>query len=238
MPSQHTIKIYLPNCVIDHADELAAFFFVSNLSSVGAAAFDRRVTSPLNPRDRFVEDDVRAINKTMMARTAYKHWAPITQSAVPPGWLRALDPSWDLVAMNDDDWAAAQCETRLLAALTAVIAPYRTTSIVTKLLHLKRPSLIPICDSYVCAMLGKHGGNATDTARLIGAVREVGRANLDALMEISRRLISIGVDRTPVRILDSLLWTGYQKAGPYAEFGRWITQCRDGRLFFQTASPD
>jgi Family of unknown function (DUF6308) len=76
------------------------------------------------------------------------------------------------------------------------MGPYRTTSITTKLLHLKRPNLIPICDSYVCSMVGKRAGNATGTTSLIMAVREIGCANLDALAEISQRLRSIGINRT------------------------------------------
>lgn len=95
MPTNDSIEIRLPNRVIDHADERAAFFFVSNISSVGASAYDRRVVSPENPADHFQVADVRALNSTMMARTQYAHWAEFTESAVPPAWLQALDASWD-----------------------------------------------------------------------------------------------------------------------------------------------
>ncbi len=98
--------------------------FLSNISSVGAAAYDRRVTSAQNPPDQFEVADVRAINTTMMARTQYVHWAQYTESARPLGWLQALDRSWDLFAMDDEAWRAAQCEQRILAALTALMAPY------------------------------------------------------------------------------------------------------------------
>lgn len=134
--------------------------------------------------------------------------------------------------MDDEAWAKAQCETRILAGLTAVMAPYRTTSISTKLLHLKRPRLIPICDSYVCAMVGRRAGNAADTVKLIMTVREIGRVNIDALVEISTRLTSIGIDRTLVRILDALLWSGFRERGPEPEFGRWLVRNHGGRLFF------
>lgn len=232
MPAHDPIEIRLPDRVIDHADERAAFFFVSNLSSVGSASYDRWVISPQNPPNRFVAADVRAINTTMMARTGYGHWAEFTGSTAPLAWLQALERSWDLFTMDDQAWAVAQCEPRILAALTAVMAPYRTTSITTKILHIKRPSLVPICDSYVCAMVGGRAGNATDTTKLIMRVRDIGRANLDALTEISRRLKSIGIERTLVRILDSLLWSGYRERGPEAEFGRLLVRYRGGRLFF------
>jgi hypothetical protein len=232
MPTHNPVEIRLPNRVIDHADERAAFFFLSNISSVGTKAYDRWVVSPQNPSDRFVRWDVRTINTTMGARTASRHWEHFINSADPLGWLQALNASWDLFTMDDEAWTKAGCETRILAALTIVMAPYRTTSITTKLLHLKRPKLIPICDSYVCSMLGKRAGNAVDTTKLIVAVREVGRSNLDALMEISRRLASIGFDRTLVRILDSILWSGAPGGGPEAEFARWLVRWHEGRLFF------
>ena len=232
MPTHGPVEIRLSNRVIDHADERAAFFFVSNISSVGTKAYDRWVLSPQNPPDRFVRPDITAINTTMLARTAYKHWERFTHSDKPRGWLQELAASWDLFTMNDKAWTTAGCEMRILAALMAVMGPYRTTSITTKLLHLKRPSLIPICDSYVCSMIGKRASNAIETTKLIMAVREVGRVNLDALVEISRRLTSIGFDRTLVRILDSVLWSAYRAGGPEAEFGRWLVRDHGGRLFF------
>lgn len=232
MPTRNPVDIRLPNRVIDHADERAAFFFISNISSVGTSAYDRWVVNPQNPPDLFVKSDVHVINNTMRARTAFRHWEQFIDSTEPLDWLQKLDPSWDLFTVNDEAWTAAGCETRILAALTAVIAPYRTTSITTKLLHLKRPKLIPICDSYVCSMLGKRAGDAVDTTKLIMTIREVGRSNLDALMEIHRRLASIGIDRTLTRILDSILWSAAPGGGPEAEFGRWLVQWHGGRLFF------
>ena len=230
MPASITIQ--LPRRVIDYADERAAFFFMSNLSSVGASGFDRRVTSPQNELDRIQIADIYAINSTMMARTGYAHWTQFTGVAGPLSWLQHLDTSWNLLTMEDTAWTSSDCAARILAALQVVMGPYRTTSITTKLLHLKRPNLLPVCDSYVCAMLGEKSGGPAQTMRLITAVRDVGRFNLGALTEISKRLKSIGIDRTLVRILDSLLWSAYPDSGPDAEFARWLVQWHQGRLFF------
>lgn len=49
---------------------------------------------------------------------------------------------------------------------------------------------------------------------------------------IAETLSSIGIDRTLVRIFDSLLWSCYQTAGPYAEFGPRLTRWHEGKLFF------
>ena len=59
--------------MIDHADERAAFFFISGISSVGTNGYDGRVASPQNPPDHFEVADIRTINTTMMARTSYEH---------------------------------------------------------------------------------------------------------------------------------------------------------------------
>jgi Family of unknown function (DUF6308) len=228
----HEVEIQLPNRVIDHADERAAFFFVSNISSVGSSAYDRRVASPENPPDRIEEADIRAVNQTMMVRTQYVPWTQFTGSAAPLPWLQQLELDWNLFTLDDDAWAANGCEGDILNALAGVMAPYRTTSITTKVLHIKRPHLIPICDSYVVGMVGGRSGDAKTTTELIGRVREIGRQNLPALEEIERRLTTIGIERSLVRILDSLLWSGYQDESTEAEFGRWLVKWHNGRLFF------
>lgn len=233
MSDSRQVDIRFDNHVIDHADERAAFFFISNLSSVRSNSYDRWIADPENPADRFIEKDVQVINATMMARTGYRHWEEFTSSAVPLPWLQALDPSWNLFSMDDDAWEAAECEPRIRDALTGIMAQYRTTSISTKILHAKRSHLIPICDSYVCAMVGMSAGNAGKTTKLIMRVRDIGRANLDALTEISERLKGIGIERSLVRILDALLWSGYLENGPDKEFMRVLTSYRGGRLFFQ-----
>jgi hypothetical protein len=128
VPEHRSIEVRLPNRVIDYADERAAFFFVSNLSSVGSNAYDRWVAGPQNRHDRFTDADIRAINTTMTARTAYVHWEQLTKSDQPLSWLQELGPSWDLFTMDDEAWAAADCQARILGALMAVMGSYRTTA--------------------------------------------------------------------------------------------------------------
>jgi hypothetical protein len=68
--------------------------------------------------------------RLMRARTAHKHWEQFTGSAGPLGWLQELSASWDLFSMNDEAWTAAQCEVRILAALTAVMPAFRVIRLV------------------------------------------------------------------------------------------------------------
>jgi uncharacterized protein DUF6308 len=150
----------------------------SDISSVGPGAYDQRVASPDNSPNQFEVADVRAINTTMMARTQYVHWEVFTKSTKPLPWLSELDRTWDLFEMDEGAWGAADCEAKILAALSEIMALYRTTSISTKILHIKRPRLIPICDSYVTGMIGGRAGGPSATMKLIVDVRAVGRRTL------------------------------------------------------------
>ena len=226
------IEINLYNRTITHADERTAFFFIADLSSVDAKGYDRRVLSPDNPPNTITGDDITCVNTTMMARTPRHAWKPFIDSKDTLSWLTALDPSWDLLEMDDGAWSGSGCEGRLEAAFKALMGPFRTTAVTTKVLALKRPKLIPICDSFVSDMVGGKPGDYHAKTDLILEVRKVGRDNLAALQEIDGRLRTIGIKRTLVRILDGLLWSEYMDAGRYAEFGKWLIQYRSGRLFF------
>jgi hypothetical protein len=135
-----------PSLIVEDASSLAHAFFSRDPSSVGLKAYDKRVGQG-NP-DRITTDDVRAINETMRARSPHTAWEALT-SAGPLPWLAALDPTWDLVELPDRDWERFGCAALLEAAFAAAIAPRRRLAVATKMLHLKRPSLIPILDAFV-----------------------------------------------------------------------------------------
>ena len=84
---------------------------------------------------------------------------------------------------------------------------------VTKVLHIKRPSLVPILDSFVERQLG--ASPAVPTPVLLAHVRAQGRRNLDALQAIQATLKGAGIERSLVRILDALLWS----TDPASELG-------------------
>lgn len=224
------VRVELPDRVIDHADERAAFFFATNISSVGANAYDARTgTEP----DSFTEDDLTLINRTMMARTAHKHWTDFTgASGQELAWLQALRPDWDLIAMSGEEWSAANCERHITTALEQMMGRYRRAATVTKLLHLKRPRLIPICDSYVASILGHNPLDVPRASQLIAAVRDVGRDNRAALEEVSARLRSLGIERSLIRILDALLWSSYRPGGAEIEFDRLLHEHYPNGFFF------
>jgi hypothetical protein len=95
--------------------------------------------------------------------------------------------------------------------------------VVTKVLHIKRPRLIPVMDSVVISQLGARvSSDVTTWADAIGQVRAVGRADLTELQAVRDHLVAAGLgSRGLVRILDALLWVSSQGAGLFSSLGDW-----------------
>ena len=110
-----------------------------------------------------------------------------------------------------------------------MVGDHRGLSVATKLLHLKRPALVPILDSLVVDQLG---GRGKDGASLIEHVRREGQQNLAALQRIQRELATLAggdgmpIDRTLVRILDVLLWATHPASALYPILGGWKSEFR------------
>ncbi len=214
-----------PRLVIEDAAGLAWDFFTKDDSSVGRTAFDAKV----GQGDPFViaEEDVVAINQTMRARSPHKVWADVMDQPARAELL-SLDPTWDLYATSDDDWARLDCEHVIGSVLTRMIAPVspgRNLSVLTKVLHLKRPNLIPVLDSLVVNQIG---GRGKTPHKLVGHMRQQGRANLESLHAIQAWLATQTIPktgdrivRTKVRILDALLWASNPSSGLAFRLGGW-----------------
>ena len=56
-----------------------------------------------------------------VARSAARYWDGILDAGPLP-WLAALDPSWDLIALADDEWERLACRDRLVDALDSAPA--------------------------------------------------------------------------------------------------------------------
>jgi len=208
--------------VIPYADDVAEFFFRTNLSY----RYDEWAATDTN-RNRITAGDITAINQTMAARSSAKHWDKFTTAKSDLASLAALDTRWDLFEMTDEAWKSNDMETALAKVFESVMGPYRGAAVVTKVLHIKRPKLIPVCDSVVAATMGTALDNSSDpwsVGRFVVHLRAQGRENLDSLSAIQERLRVIGFDRSLVRILDSILWTSGLREGPYAVFRDWLTR--------------
>jgi hypothetical protein len=135
----------------------------------------------------------------------------------PIDLLTAPAANTHLAEIPDQDYPAVRHA--IEAALRGFIGETgerRGLATATKMLHLKRPALVPICDSYTTAMLGiPLKPNATKHERVQAGVmacdlsRAAARHNRDRLEAVSGYLVEQGFERTPVRILDVLLWVSY-----------------------------
>jgi hypothetical protein len=93
---------------------------------------------------------------------------------------------------------------------------------ITKLLGLKRPKLVPLCDLLVLFMIGVSVPTESERrhqrpGKLLEAIdhlRIQGRANLQTLQAIQAQLRDAGYERSLARILDALLWSAHPSADP------------------------
>ena len=143
-----------PPFIIHGAQWVAETFFRLDRSAVGPKSYDARVASC--PKDRFELADLRAVNGSMATRMPERWWIELLDG-VPRSWLTALDPTWTLLDLSDAEWNEGQVTDRLRAALDKMVGDHRGLSVATKLLHLKRPALVPILDSLVVDQLGGRG---------------------------------------------------------------------------------
>jgi hypothetical protein len=158
---------------------------------------------------RITEDDVTAINTSMRARSRHADWGRLIECA-DLRELRCVDPALDLITTPPGIWDAAQMPAQLEKLFEAVIGPRIGISRATKVLHIKRPALIPVCDAYVLRLLGIPGDTAAAGVAAVVHLRKEGRRNLHALRDLQSRLaVELGVSRTLVRVLDALIWGSY-----------------------------
>jgi hypothetical protein len=195
---------------------LARSFFLGDPSSIAPGSYDS--LAGRGARDQITTADITAINTTMRARSSHKNWEEIANRELD--WLVAIEPTLDLLATDDEQWRDAHGAQLSNTALRATIGRGRGPSVVTKVLHLKRPNLFPVLDDFVAVMLGMNmpgdaspGRRAEIASVLMTHLREQGRANLSALTAIQSRLRAEGISRPLVRILDAIVWFAHPASG-------------------------
>jgi hypothetical protein len=222
-----------PRLTIVGAQWLAETFFRRDPSAVGPGSYDAWIDetqADVERRDRIVDEDVTAINRTMATRSPHKTWAPVI-AAGEWAWLQALDRQWRLFEMTPEDWSVNRVSDRLAAAFGAIQRKGLGIAVATKVLHIKRPALVPVLDSLVLAQIGSR---TTDDVRTwvtaLESARRVGRANIDALKLVRRHLLEAGLpERTLVRILDALLWTASPGSNMFPSLDGWEHTLRPPR---------
>lgn len=209
--------------MIENADWLAEAFFALDPSGKPGGFDDKAHDAAPS---RIEAKDVDAINRTMRARSPQEVWKTLRDRELP--WLAAISKGWDLADIDDDGWRA-EVAPALEAAFTALLGVGRGVSRSTKMLHLKRPRLIPVLDSLVVAQLGSPMPSTPSRAiDLIDHVRRVVHDNASALQQIIDYLRLQGVDRSHVRVRDALLW-GSNKESWIAPLMPLLARWRNGR---------
>lgn len=197
--------------VIERAELVAEVFFRLD-ASARPGGYDEYIVTSHKLYDRIVKEDIDALNRTMRARSPVWAWADLIEKG-RLDWLVALGRDWDALALDDATWRALGCSEALAGAFRGIKGLYHGRAVATKLLHLKRPALVPVCDSFVEWQLG--ASSSTDLVELVEYIRLQGRRNLTELLAVQASLASRGIERTLVRVFDALLWSTH----PASEFG-------------------
>ncbi|HEV2033761.1 MAG TPA: DUF6308 family protein [Candidatus Dormibacteraeota bacterium] len=213
------LRIRRPDLVVDDPWELIHSFINEDRSSIGERSYDSYIASGTSPLNRIVLADVVAINTTMGARSPHSDWAAVIRRGVLTE-LKAIDVKWDLFSTPNEIWARRPIGERVGALLDAVMGKGIGLARATKVLHMKRPQLIPICDSYVLRLMGLPGEDGSSVAALIAHLRSLREELLPTLVDIREKLLELGYDRTLLRIADALIWRSYPDTGRIQRLAR------------------
>lgn len=152
--------------------------------------------------------DVRLANRIIARMGTDVSARILTRSAEVAAALRCVPPDATLaVAFDRVDWGALSGLYRALSGLPAVGVPR-----VTKVLHRKRPALVPVLDevvrSYLCDVepLSLTGDAADRALTLTQAYHRELHHQLAELTQLRVALDGRGIQLSECRILDVLLW--------------------------------
>lgn len=205
---QKRLRIRRPDLIVEDPWTHVLHFFAGDGSSTAQGAYDAYVASGKCPANRIVADDITVINATMSARSPHSDWADLVGRGTLSE-LAEIDLKWDLFLTRDKVWSAERIPERLEALFEAVICKGIGIARASKVLHMKRPRLIPICDSYVLKLMAIPGNDGASGVALIQHLRTLRSVLLPTLRDLRGRLRKRGFDPTLVRITDGLIWGSY-----------------------------
>lgn len=191
-----------PELVIDDAMAFARAA-VKAADEAGIGDFDLRARYAV---DSVVDDaDIRVMNGRMATRADTPVWVARMREASP--WIDRIPITWSPVRIEPDSPQAREAVDLIANAIDRAGARWPYVAVVTKLLHLRRPHLVPIIDSYLLDQLGG-GGGLTNTIERIH--REAWR-NREPLAVIADRLADHRLRRSELRILETCLWASHPR---------------------------
>jgi hypothetical protein len=182
----------------------------------------------VNPSDEITTADVDAalrIARIHAVRPADVRRAIKNKRAIA-GALPKIEFGADLFSMNEAE--TLELIDGPLRDLFTSLADVKgvDVAVASKVLHLKRPALVPILDRYIFAFYsylyfaGKGRRNVATALRLLREFRADGRNNLNVLHGLAERVNDAAnaklppgqkVALTPVRVLDRVIWRHVKK---------------------------
>jgi hypothetical protein len=207
------IVINVKPVVLSDGQANALDFFRRDKSSVdGELSYDDRAMTPGRP-DEFDRTDAAVIRRGMgLDRIRKTVWDWLVDAA-DVTVLEALPRNVHLADVSEDEYPAIR--EGIEAALREFVGDgeYRGLTVASKALHLKRPMLMPICDSYAVAVLkiplkadaskAERVAAGLEASDMIWQAVKDNRAELDGICAL---LDDRALPRAPVRVLDALLW--------------------------------
>jgi hypothetical protein len=128
--------------------------------------------------------------------------------------LLAEIPYEPIYLYSDEEWSSLKSKIEILLGKMASIQGVGVAKS-TKILHLKRPELFPVLDSYVIQFLtGKTPSSSKRdislALRSLDKSREIIQTQILEFTELQRSLANLLIPLTFVRLLDILCWSAYK----------------------------
>jgi len=195
---------------IDHCLEKVFRFCEEDSSYEAYDCFEVAQDNSLGDLDILVANNIRAGMDGRAFLTFNRNRAKVEAAlkSLPVGL--ALHDPWP---NQQSTWQAIQ--DAYLACRGPQVGPTR----ITKVLHKKRPRLIPLIDRMV--VIGRYyksypGRPRGEVRGMIGVTRTIRRdmmRNANALLKLQMEVKERGINLTQVRLFDMLLWEGYPAPG-------------------------
>lgn len=157
---------------------------------------------PSSP-DELTEEDVRLAN-IMGARSPRRSWNNLVGES-----LANIPHGCNLITMSEQEWES--CQQAMKETLQKFLNnPGIACPVLTKALHRKRPTLLPVCDSVLIkdVLPGADPKKAETILSIMQVFRQVGVNNLANLQKIRGFLVQQNGlrDLSDVRMLEALYW--------------------------------
>lgn len=168
-----------------------------------------------NINDEITKDDIYAANKlyAMIDRYDKKESSRLLNLAPSISNVLSSIPDKDIFEVSDKEWIKLKNNIKELLVRFLSIKGIALAK-ATKILHLKRPHLFPVLDSFILKFL--FGINISDIEKrrqikigleALGQIREILTNQKVEFENLAKQISDLPIRLTPVRMFDILCWT-------------------------------